>query len=665
MSVVLLILGIVLLLASIAYYKYKKSTYVPIPEPGQYVPNKVKSVPEKKEVTKKPKKEKKKHDGPTMTVFYYSQTGTAEDFATRLADEGKLYGIHTRVVDVENFDTDEFNGSEHSIIIFCVATYGEGDPPENAIDFHEWLMDDSREEDLLEGAKFAVFGLGDSTYENFNKMGKVVDKRLAELGAERIIKRGEGDSDENIEQDFLTWKKKFWEEAVVLFDLGEKKEAKVERKCHMKTYNKDDKEIADIDVTKILRWRDVSSNKKDAHYDMKNTYLATIVVNRELHSPLSERSCRHIEIDLGGVLKYETGDHLGIFPLNNETLVHKLIARLKADPDQIIAIFSNDDPKTPIVGPATLKAILSSYYDILSQPKKPMLRALVDYTTDENEKIKLMTLSSDDPQDQELYNTYILKDMRTILEVLKDFPNLNPPIDHFLELLPRLQPRYFSISSSPNFAKGRVHATAAVVKFTTPTKRVHEGVCTTWLYKQTVENGQLPRVPVFIRKSSFYLPKSLKTPIIMIGPGTGLAPFRGFLQERAHRAKTENVPFDQVTNILFFGCRNKDKDFIYSEELEKYVSDGFLELYTAFSRDTDKKVYVQHRILEEEISKRFYNLLEEGAYLYICGDSKNMSKDVNNAIKKVISTVGQKSEKEAEQYVEALRSRGRFLSDVW
>lgn len=496
-------------------------------------------------------------------------------------------------------------------------------------------------------------------------MGKVVDKRLEELGSERIIKRGAGDSDENIEQDFLKWKKMFWDETVVLFNLGEKKEAKVERKCHMKVYDKDDKELSDVDVNKILRWRDVTSTKKDSHYDMKNTYLAKIVVNRELHSSTSERSCRHVEIDLGDVLKYETGDHLGIFPLNNETLVHKLIARLKADPDQIIAIFSNDDPKTPIVGPATLKSILLSYYDILSQPKKPMLRALVDYTTSDDEKIKLMKLSSDDPQDQELYNTYILRDMRTILEVLKDFPELNPPVDHFLELLPRLQPRYFSISSSPNFANGRVHATAAVVKFTTPTKRVHEGVCTTWLLNQVIEDGNTLPVPVFIRKSSFYLPKSLKTPIIMIGPGTGLAPFRGFLQERYYRAQKENMPFEQVTNMLFFGCRNKDKDYIYREELEKYVSEGFLELHTAFSRDSDKKVYVQHRILEEETSKRFYKLLEEGAYLYICGDSKNMSKDVNIAIKKVISTVGQKSDKEAEQYVEALRSRGRFLSDVW
>lgn len=495
-------------------------------------------------------------------------------------------------------------------------------------------------------------------------MGRVLDKRLEALGAERLIKRGAGDSDVNIEEDYLIWKKKFWEDCAKVFDLGEKQEGNFVQKCHMKVYNKDDEMIKDVDVTKIWRWRS-NKTQKSGHFDIKNAYLANIVVNRELHKSESGRSCRHIEIDLAEAIRYETGDHLGIFPLNNERLVHKLISRLNADPNQVIAMYSNTDSVTPIVGPASLKAILSSYYDFLSQPKKPMLKALAQYTEDEDEKMKLRKLASDDPDHQEYYNQYIQHDTRTILEVLKDFSGIKVPLDVFLELLPRLQPRYFSISSSPNVAKGHVHATAAVVQFTTPTKRVHDGVCTSWLAKQEFVEEVKNHVPVFIRKSNFYLPKLLRTPIIMIGPGTGLAPFRGFLQERHHRAVKDNVDLKSVQNILFFGCRNKEYDFIYREELEKYESEGFLTLYTAFSRDTDKKVYVQHRILEPEISEQFYRLLEAGAFLYICGDAKGMSKDVNNAIKKVIATEGKKSEKETEQYVENLRSQGRFMSDVW
>lgn len=497
-------------------------------------------------------------------------------------------------------------------------------------------------------------------------MGRVIDKRLASLGAERLVKRGIGDSDVNIEEDYLIWKKKFWQECTTAFNLGEKQEGKFERKSHMKVYEKDDETIKDIDVSKIWRWRSGKEQKSGNHYDIKNAYLAKIVENRELHSDGSGRSCRHIEIDLGDAVRYETGDHLGIFPLNNETLVHKLISRVGGDPDQIIAVFSNNDSVTPIVGPATLKAILSSYYDFLGQPKKPMLKALADYTEDEDEKLKLKKLASDDPDHQEYYNKYILHDLRTILEVLKDFPGIKLPLDVLLELLPRLQPRYFSISSSPNFTVNRVHATAAVVKFTTPTKRVHDGICTSWLSSQIIKGDDDTKyVPVFIRKSNFYLPKQLKTPIIMVGPGTGLAPFRGFMQERYFRAKKENVDLTTVKNILFFGCRNKEHDFIYREELEKYESEGFLTLHSAFSRDTDQKVYVQHRMLEPEISKQVYELLEAGAYLYICGDAKSMSKDVNNAIKKIISTIGNKSDKETEQYVESLRDKGRFMSDVW
>jgi NADPH-ferrihemoprotein reductase len=557
------------------------------------------------------------------------------------------------------------------LVVFCAATYGEGDPPENAVNFHEWLMDDERADDLMKGSRFSIFGLGDKTYEHFNKMGKVLDKRLEKLGAERVYARGEGDADGNIEEDFLKWKKQFWANVAQSFNV-ERVEGKVERKTRMVTFTKEDPAVATIDVEKLPRWRPrdpAAPAPRRRIYDAKNTYLAPIVVNRELHTSKSERSCRHIEIDIGEELHYEAGDHVGIFPLNDLTTVHMLAKRLGADLNQTIAMYSIEEgpaSKVPIVGPCTLKAALEGYFELLHPPRKTMLRVLADYTQDEEEKRRLLNLASDDPDKQEEFNKFITHDNRTIYEVLKEFPGVKPPLDHFLEVLPKMQPRFYSISSSPNVHKGRVHVTAVVVEYKTPTGRIHQGVATTWLAKQLPASGANVSVPVFIRKSSFHLPAQLKNPIIMVGPGTGFAPFRGFLEERQFRAKKNNESPENVSNDLFFGCRAKDVDWLYREEMEAYEQDKTLsKLHLAFSREGEKKCYVQHLMTERAVSDRLWLLLNSGAYLYICGDAKNMARDVQVALRKAIMQSGEKTEKEADQFMESLSARGRSFSDVW
>lgn len=580
-----------------------------------------------------------------------------------MANEGKQYGLHTKVVDVEEYDTDNFTGEKHSLIVFCVATYGEGEPPENAVQFHEWLLEDDRATTLLNGAKYAVFGLGDKTYDFFNKMGKVMDARLDELGAERIHARGEGDANGNIEEDFLKWKKQFWISARQALGLGEKQAAKVERKQNLKIHTKD--ELADADVHRIARWRPVSeSAKAPSHYDIRHTYLADILVNRELHTPQSDRSCRHIEIKLGPGMSYEAGDHLAVFPLNSPANTSTLLTALSADGQQVVSVYSVDDPKTPLVGPCTLETALQSYYDILAPPRKQMLAMLAEYASNADEKKRLLELSSEDPDHQEAYNKYILHDVRTVACVLQQFASSKPPLDFFLELLPRLQPRYYSISSSPNATPGVVHVTAALVQFNTPVQRAHNGVATSWFAAPEQipsGNGALPKVPIFIRKSTFHLPK-LNVPIIMVGPGTGLAPFRGFLHERAFQAKKAAA---EPTNVLFFGCRHPDHDYIYSDELSSFASQQLCELHVAFSRQSAQKIYVQHKMAEPAIADRIYQLLEEGAYIYVCGDAKAMAKDVNHALRDIIASKRNISPSEAETVVESLRSKNRYLCDVW
>lgn len=608
-----------------------------------------------------------------MTVLYYSQTGTAEDFAQRMANEGKQYGLHTKVVDVDEYDTDNFVADKHSLIVFCVATYGEGEPPENAVTFHEWLLEDERPMTLLSGTKYAVFGLGDKTYDFFNKMGKVVDARLEELGGERIHNRGEGDANGNIEEDFLKWKKQFWASARTSLGLGEKQAAKLERKQTVKVLKLEDLSPSD-DVHHISRWKPLpAGSKPPTHFDIRRTFLADIVVNRELHTPQSERSCRHVEIKLGPGMAYEAGDHLAMFPLNSMESTNALITTLGADPNQIISVYANEDPKTPLVGPCTLQTALRGYYDILAAPRKQMLTMLAEFTTHPEEKKRLNVLASDDPDQQEEYNKYILHDVRTLAEVLQEFSSTKPPLDFILELLPRLQPRYYSISSSPHATPGMVHVTAALVEFQTPVKRVHNGVATSWFAApeqipspDAVSTGVFPKVPIFIRRSTFHLPK-LTTPIIMVGPGTGLAPFRGFLHERAWQAQqqSQNGAVSKPTNVLFFGCRHPDHDFIYSEELTTFSNDQLCELHVAFSRHTASKVYVQHKMAEPSIADRLYTLIEQGAFIYVCGDAKAMAKDVNHALRDIVASKRNIPHSEAETFIENLRSKNRYLCDVW
>lgn len=598
-----------------------------------------------------------------MSVFYYSQTGTAEDFAQRLANDGKQYGLYTKVYDVEDYDTDNFVGSKHSLIVFCVATYGEGEPPEMALQFHEWLTSEERSESLLNGSKFAVFGLGDRTYDFFNKMGKIVDKQLSKLGAERIHERGQGDANANIEDDFLKWKKTFWISAGEVLGLGEKKQIKLERKTKMNLYGLD--ECNNLEISKIRRWIPEQDSKQTT-FDIRHPFLASITKNVQLHSKSSERSCRHIEIKISPHMTYESGDHLAIFPKNPKHEIERLLKRLNTDPNQIISLTSLSDSNATLFGPCTVYACLESFYDILSPPKKVMLTMLADYSKDPEENKKLISLSSDDPEEQEYYNNYILSSNRTISELLEEFPLTNPPLDHFLEVLPRLQPRYYSISSSPHTTPDHVHITVALVEFKTSTNRIHNGIASTWLSQSeqisNEDDHSFPMLPIFIRKSTFHLPDSINTPIIMIGPGTGIAPFRGFIYERYYQSQK----FDQKsTNLLFFGCRHPEQDFIYSFELESFKEKQLLELHVAFSRLSETKCYVQHIMIQDEISLKIYNLIKQGAIIYVCGDAKNMAKDVNISLKHIISKHDKKSEEESNSFVESLRLNNKYLCDVW
>ncbi|CAG2174762.1 unnamed protein product, partial [Oppiella nova] len=559
-----------------------------------------------------------KSGGRNVVVFYGSQTGTAEEFAARLAKEATRYGMKAMVADPEECDMEELSKLteiENSIAVFAVATYGEGDPTDNAQEFYEWLQNGGAD---LTGLRFAVFALGNKTYEHYNKMGKYLDVRLEELGATRVYELGLGDDDANIEEDFITWKEKFWSSVCEQFDLQTGEEVS-SRQYELISYD-DDNTISDDKVFhgEVARLNSYANQK--APFDTKNPYLSPVLVNRNLYN--SERNCLHIELGLtGSKLRYEAGDHVAVYPKNDTNLVERIGQLLEMDLNKVFALKNLDEDsskKHPFPCPTSYKTALTFYTDITSTPRTHVLKEISEYATNEEDKAFLKKISSPTDEGKQLYAEWVIKNCRSIVHILEDLPSVKPPLDHLLELLPRLQPRYYSISSSPKLHPDSVHVTAVVVEYETGTNRVNKGVATNWLKAKLPgsDNGHKVLVPIFIRRSQFRLPAKPQTPVIMIGPGTGLAPFRGFIQERWHMRQSDKPVGD---TILYFGCRKKSEDYLYEEELTKWVADGTLtKLYAAFSRDQNHKIYVTH--LLKNNMKEIWNIIgDKEGHIYVCG----------------------------------------------
>jgi len=606
---------------------------------------------------------KMKTNNRNVIVFYGSQTGTAEEFATRLAKDASRYGMKGMVADPEECDMEDLTKIpeiENSLAIFCMATYGEGDPTDNAQEFNEFLNNGDVD---LTGLRYAVFGLGNKTYEHFNSMGIFVDKKLGELGAERVFDLGLGDDDANIEEDFVTWKEKFWPAVCSFFGVEATGENVNTRQYELGTVPEDlpDEKIFTGEPARLGSFR-----TQKPPYDVKNPYLAPITVNRELHNN-SGRHCMHIELDISeSKIRYESGDHVAIYPINDPEIVEKMGKRLGVDLDARFTLNNIDEDaskKHPFPCPCTYRTALSHYVDITNPPRTHILGELSEYTDKPEDKEFLLKMSSGSEEGKALYVDWIAKDHRNILAILEDIPSLMPPLDHICEMLPRIQPRYYSISSSPKVHPKSIHVTAVLLEYTTRTNRETKGVCTSWLYTKQPEGldqHSLPRVPIYVRKSQFRLPFKPTTPVVMIGPGTGLAPFRGFIQERSFY-KESGKPIGDT--ILYFGCRNKENDFIYKEEMENYQAQGVVKMHTAFSRDQEKKVYVQH--LLDENHDEIWDVLNNNGHLYICGDAKNMARDVNAVLIKILMSKGDMDKAGAENYLKRLQSKGRFSSDVW
>ena len=530
-----------------------------------------------------------------LDILFGTQTGNSEAIAEDMSKIANDAGFRTKVNSLDNITMDILGNMENVAII--TSTYGEGEMPDNAQLFWDALSANTAPN--LSNIKYSVLALGDTGYEEFCHAGKLIDTRFEQLGATRIQERV--DCDVDYEESSEKW-----------------------------TSSLIAKWKPEVEV--IKEKSNDQSNLKE--YNRKNPYSAKLLSNRMLSGVNSNKEIMHYEIDLGDSgLKYEVGDSLSIFPTNKEDLVNKIIDRLGVEFDFVPEGYEND-----------IKMLLTEKFEILTPTKR-----LIEYIAKNTNDKKLKSII-DHTNNKELEN------YKWGMDVL-DFMNINPnfkiDITDFLGLLKSLQHRTYSISSSLNKVKNEVHLTVSSVRWKKDSRN-YNGVCSTFLADDCTPGDNIK--VFFTPNKSFRLPDENKD-IIMIGPGTGIAPFRAFLQEREYRNSSGK-------NWLFFGDQTKNDDFIYKNELQDFISSGVLnKLDLAFSRDQKNKIYVQNVMYENK--NEFYNWLESGAYLYICGDANRMAKDVEDMIIKIIMECSNISFDAAFEYLNNLKREKRYLRDVY
>ncbi|PUA36516.1 NADPH--cytochrome reductase [Paenibacillus elgii] len=566
-----------------------------------------------------------------LLVLYGSNMGTAERIAKELADLARLHGIRSEAAALN----DRLGHLPKEGALIIITSSYNGKPPGNARQFVQWL--EQVEAGELSGVHYSVFGCGDHNWAStYQEVPRFIDEQLAAKGATRFSLRGEADASGDFEKQFEAWKSQMWTDAMKTFDLKLNENAEKERST--------------------LNIQFVSGFAETPLAQSYDAVHATVAENRELQQPGSGRSTRHIEIELPEEVTYQEGDHLGVFPSNRKENVGRILRRFGlSEKDQVILTASGVSAShLPLDRPVSLSDLLSHNVELQEAATRAQIREVAAFTVCPPHKRELEALL-----EEGTYEEQILKKRITMLDLVEKYEACEIPFAKFLELLPPLKPRYYSISSSPRMNAGRASITVGVVRSQAWSGQgEYVGVASSYL----AERQSGADIVMFVRtpESGFQLPEDPQTPVIMVGPGTGVAPFRGFLQARA-QMKREGQSLGEAH--LYFGCRN-EADYIYREELEQYERDGVVTLHTAFSRKEGvSKTYVQHLMANH--AAELIRILDAGGRLYVCGDGSKMAPDVENELKKAYQAVHGVEQQEAEKWLERLQSNGSYAKDVW
>lgn len=538
-----------------------------------------------------------------VTVLYGSQTGNSEGLAKKTAQHLEEKGFQVTLSSMSDFKPNNLKKINNLLVI--VSTHGEGDPPDNALSFHEYVH--GRRAPKLDHLSFSVLSLGDSSYEFFCQTGKEFDERFLELGGTRLFDRVDCDLD--YDEPFSEW----------LQGVASS--------------------LSEGEAVSLPQESAGANNQAVSEYSRTNPFYAEVLENINLNGRGSNKETRHLELSLeGSGLVYEPGDSLGIYPTNDPALVDELIQTCGWNAEESVTVHKNGDT-------LPLKEALTSHFEI-TVLTKPLLQKIAELTKSESLHALL------EEGNEEKLKEYIAG--RDLVDAARDFGPFEGTAADFTSILRKIPARLYSIASSLKANDEEVHLTIGAVRYDAH-GRERQGVCSI-LCAERLQPGDT--LPVYIQHNqNFKLPQDPDAPIIMVGPGTGIAPFRSFMQEREEMGANGK-------SWLFFGDQHFVTDFLYQTEWQKWLKDGVLtKMDVAFSRDTEEKVYVQHQMKKQ--SKELFEWLEQGAYVYICGDEKHMAHDVHNTLLSIIQEEGAMSKEKAESYLANLQQQKRYQRDVY
>jgi cytochrome P450/NADPH-cytochrome P450 reductase len=581
------------------------------------------------------------HNTPLL-VLYGSNLGTAEELATRVADLAEVNGFATKLAPL-----DDFAGKlpeQGGVLIFC-ASYN-GVPPDNATQFYKWLGG-NLPGNALAKVRYAVFGCGNSDWAaTYQSVPRFLDEQLAAHGARPLAARGEGDARSDLDGQFESW-----------FATA--------APAAMKELGVDTGLSRSADDEPLYSIEPVAAAAVNIIVTQGGALPMKVLANSELQNKTganaSDRSTRHIEVQLPANISYRVGDHLSVVPRNDPALVDSVARRFGFLPaDQVrLHVAEGRRAQLPVGDAVSVGRLLTEFVELQQVATRKQIQIMSEHTRCPVTKPKLLAFVGDDAAAIERYRSDVLAKRKSVFDLLEEYPACELPFHAFLEMLSLLAPRYYSISSSPSGDPARCSVTVGVVEAPASSGRgIYHGVCSNYLAGRRA--GDMVHATVRETKAGFRLPADASVPIIMIGPGTGLAPFRGFLQERAAlKAAAKSLG----PAMLFFGCRHPEQDYLYAGELKAFAADGITELHTAFSRGDGPKAYVQHLVAEQK--DRVWNLIEQDAIIYVCGDGGKMEPDVKAALVAIYRERTGADENAGLKWIDDLGSKNRYVLDVW